>query len=259
MSAIEKTPLARLAIDIRTEVEAAEADFQSAVGHAIRAGELLTEAKRQVQHGEWLPWLAEKFPGSTRTAQGYMRLAENAEDARRVAHLGIKGALKQLAVPQDATPTPRPEAVPDGDAISDRLDADLAAAGTDHLARAKAYLAAAESHGPPPWVATLENALAAPHEPSDEEFPAVTNLAAYIQSHRLPKADDLATVEALCRAAGVLPIVLDMTDTDSTIPYVWVGYVHDDELIYHPGWADYCERMGNDRLARILADEQGES
>lgn len=88
-----------LAVELRREVEAAEADFRSALEHAVRAGELLLEAKAQVGHGEWLPWLEANFPGSVRSAQGYMRLAENAEDAQRVAHLGIKGALKQLAAP----------------------------------------------------------------------------------------------------------------------------------------------------------------
>jgi hypothetical protein len=92
--------LSTLAIEIRREVEQAEADFQSAIAHAVRAGELLIEAKGQLKHGEWLPWLAANFPGSARSAQGYMRLAEHAEDAQRVAHLGIKGALKQLAAPK---------------------------------------------------------------------------------------------------------------------------------------------------------------
>jgi hypothetical protein len=64
-----------IAEEIRREVDAAEADFQSAVAHAIRAGELLIEAKAQVGHGNWLPWLKANFDGSERTAQNYMRLA----------------------------------------------------------------------------------------------------------------------------------------------------------------------------------------
>lgn len=96
-----------IAQEIRREVDAAEADFESAVQHAIRAGELLTEAKAQVNHGEWLPWLAQNFAAGARTAQNYMRLAGHAEDAQRVAHLGIGAALKQLAAPkpqEDAQP-----------------------------------------------------------------------------------------------------------------------------------------------------------
>lgn len=98
---IEPRRLAHLADEIRTEVDAAEADFQSALQHAIRAGELLIEAKAQVEHGQWLPWLEANFSKSPRSAQGYMRLAENAEDAQRVAHLGLKGALRELAAPRE--------------------------------------------------------------------------------------------------------------------------------------------------------------
>jgi hypothetical protein len=100
------TELARLASEIRTEVEQADQAWQNAVGHAVRAGELLLEAKSQVKHGDWLPWLEANFSGSTRTAQGYMRLARRAEDAQELAHLGVEGALKQLAAP-------KPEADPD--------------------------------------------------------------------------------------------------------------------------------------------------
>jgi hypothetical protein len=90
-----------LAADIRREVQAAEAAWQDAVAHAIRAGELLIEAKAQVEHGHWLPWLDANFPGSARSAQGYMRLAQHAEEAQALAHLGVEGALKQLAAPKE--------------------------------------------------------------------------------------------------------------------------------------------------------------
>jgi hypothetical protein len=89
-----------LADSIRRHVEASDVDFRRAVDHAIRAGELLIEAKAAIGHGGWLPWLEANFPKSPRSAQGYMRLAEHPEDAQRVAHLGIKGALKQLAPPE---------------------------------------------------------------------------------------------------------------------------------------------------------------
>jgi hypothetical protein len=96
-----KRNLPAIATELRQEVEAAELAWRDAVGHAIRAGELLTEAKAQVKHGEWLPWLEANFPGAPRTAQDYMRLAANAEDARRAAHLGVKGALAELAAPAE--------------------------------------------------------------------------------------------------------------------------------------------------------------
>lgn len=89
-----------LAADIRREHDAAQAKFASAVEHAVRCGELLAEAKAQVRHGGWLPWLAENFPASARTAQGYMRLAAQ-PNAQALAHWGIEGALRQLAAPVD--------------------------------------------------------------------------------------------------------------------------------------------------------------
>ena len=86
--------LVALAADIRREVQAAEADFQSAVAHAIRAGELLIEAKAQVRHGEWMPWLEANCPLGEREARNYMRLARNRQ---RVADLPtVREAVKQL-------------------------------------------------------------------------------------------------------------------------------------------------------------------
>jgi hypothetical protein len=66
------------------------------VAHALVAGARLIEAKSRVKHGEWLPWLAENFEFSPRTAQTYMWLAQRAEDAQRVSHLGLGGVLAAL-------------------------------------------------------------------------------------------------------------------------------------------------------------------
>ena len=49
--------------------------LQSALRHAISAGEMLIEAKRQVGHGQWLPWLAANCSVPARTATHYMALA----------------------------------------------------------------------------------------------------------------------------------------------------------------------------------------
>lgn len=94
-----------LAQDIRREHEAASTAFTSAVEHAMRCGELLTQAKDDVPHGQWLGWLAANFPASERTARGYMTLAANRQ---RVADLNvgsIRAALAELSEPRD-TPDP---------------------------------------------------------------------------------------------------------------------------------------------------------
>ena len=90
------TDLVALAVEIRIEVQAAELSWRDTLAHAIRAGTLLIEAKAQVKHGEWIPWLGENFDGTVRCAQRYMRLAANAND---VSHLPTVtealGALEQ--------------------------------------------------------------------------------------------------------------------------------------------------------------------
>jgi len=93
---IRPTRLDELRAEIDCQHAAAVAAFRTSVDHAIRAGELLLEAKTIVGHGHWLDWLAANFPASLRTAQDYMYLAKHPEDARRVAHLGIGQALKAL-------------------------------------------------------------------------------------------------------------------------------------------------------------------
>lgn len=124
MSDLVPRKLTLIATELHHEVEQAEQHWQSAVQHAIRAGELLTEAKGQVKHGEWLPWLTSNFPGSRRTAQGYMRLAANAEDAQALAHLGIEGALKQLAAPN---PNERQELIDSAQSILNESEAGVRA------------------------------------------------------------------------------------------------------------------------------------
>jgi hypothetical protein len=47
----------------------------SALAHAIACGELLIEAKRQVKHGEWRPWIEANCKVPARTARHYMALA----------------------------------------------------------------------------------------------------------------------------------------------------------------------------------------
>jgi hypothetical protein len=54
--------LTTLAADIRDAHAKAIAAATSAIEHAIDAGRLLAEAKAQVEHGAWLPWLAANVP-----------------------------------------------------------------------------------------------------------------------------------------------------------------------------------------------------
>lgn len=91
-----------LATAINCEHDACGRAASDALAHARRAGELLAEVKKQLLHGDWLPWLAEHCPTiSTRTAQAYMRVAahwpELEANTQRVAHLPFRQALALLA------------------------------------------------------------------------------------------------------------------------------------------------------------------
>jgi len=88
--------LADLAARIQQEHEAAVSAVKRGCEHAIAAGKLLIEAKDQLKHGQWLPWLENHCQVSARTAQTYMQLARLAPDAQRVADLPLRRAALRL-------------------------------------------------------------------------------------------------------------------------------------------------------------------
>lgn len=97
-----------LAGQIKIEHEAALGSARTALKHALRAGELLLEAKALVKHGQWLPWLSANVDVSERQAQKYMQLALNRPaleaKAPSEADLTIGDALELIAKPKEATP-----------------------------------------------------------------------------------------------------------------------------------------------------------
>jgi hypothetical protein len=108
MTEIDKRNMAtleNLASEINAEHRAFVGSLKKTAEHGIRAGELLSEAKSKCKHGEWLPWLQTNFEGAPRTAQDYMRLYNHRDEIRAKtrdsAHLGISGALKEIAAPKD--------------------------------------------------------------------------------------------------------------------------------------------------------------
>jgi hypothetical protein len=95
-----------LAGRIRVEHEAVSESLKESVRHAIAAGELLIEAKGQLSHGRWLPWLKDHCTISERTAQLYMRVAKSrteVEDQMRngVADLSLNEAAALLMLSSD--------------------------------------------------------------------------------------------------------------------------------------------------------------
>ena len=65
----------------------------------IEIGKRLNEAKAQLSHGEWLPWLREKVDISERSARDFMRLAREYSQSAEIADLGASKALALLALP----------------------------------------------------------------------------------------------------------------------------------------------------------------
>ena len=65
----------------------------------IEIGRRLMEAKAQLRHGEWLPWLREKVEFSETSAQNFMRIAREYGNTHLVGDLGASKALVLLALP----------------------------------------------------------------------------------------------------------------------------------------------------------------
>lgn len=99
-----------LADRINAEHRACLAAASDTLAHAMRAGDLLVEAKAGIGYGRWAGWLAKNFAGSARTAQVYMQLASHRAElgakAQSSAYLPIVGAVKLLAATRDPTLAP---------------------------------------------------------------------------------------------------------------------------------------------------------
>lgn len=69
----------------------------------IEIGRRLIEAKEQLSHGEWLPWLRDEVQFSEDTAQRFMRIAKeygnSLSNTAPVRYLGVSKALQILALP----------------------------------------------------------------------------------------------------------------------------------------------------------------
>jgi Protein of unknown function (DUF3102) len=102
MAEVER--LDELAVGINTLHAEVESALGDAITYAVQAGQALLEAKLIVGHGGWLRWLEENFSATRRTASNYMRLAEYTANGKRVSHLGVGGALKEIAAKSTTQP-----------------------------------------------------------------------------------------------------------------------------------------------------------
>lgn len=91
--------LSDIATDINSTHDAAVSHASQAIHLARRCGQLLLEAKSQLGHGSWLPWLTENCRVSARQASNYMRVALNWDALPHNEDLTIKGAVAHLVKP----------------------------------------------------------------------------------------------------------------------------------------------------------------
>lgn len=93
-----------LAAAINQEHENCNIAILDGLQHAIKAGELLHQAKAQIQHGQWLQWLKDNVSFSERTAQNYIRVFQRKNElidkSATVADLSYKAAINLLTEPK---------------------------------------------------------------------------------------------------------------------------------------------------------------
>ena len=106
MTEIEKR-LGKLAEEINREHQAFRRAFKATFRSALRAGDLLNEAKAQAGHGNWTAWVEENCEFSHRTARVYTRIANNRDKVEEMlktaesADLSIKEVLRELSAPKE--------------------------------------------------------------------------------------------------------------------------------------------------------------
>jgi hypothetical protein len=91
---IKRTELDQIADKIRSKAET--------IADIVEIGRLLIEAKGQLDHGDWLPWLEREFDFSERTAQNYISAYDFSLKYETVADLKLTPtALYSLAQQED--------------------------------------------------------------------------------------------------------------------------------------------------------------
>lgn len=74
---------------------------QQTAQNIIEIGKRLIEAKQQLQHGEWLPWLRDKVDFSENSAQRFMRIAKEFSNPSALTDLPYTKLLSLLQVPEE--------------------------------------------------------------------------------------------------------------------------------------------------------------
>lgn len=105
----------QLTAAIRHEHEAASTAARSALGHALEAGRLLSEARAVIPHGGWESYVRDECDIAPRTASLYLRLHRNRArlpNRQRAAELSVRQAARLLERPRAKAALPAVAAEP---------------------------------------------------------------------------------------------------------------------------------------------------
>ena len=70
---------------------------KTALGKAVEAGNLLRECKKELAHGEWLPWLKDNFSFSHKTAMNWMMIGEAEAAGKLVTVTNLAEAYRLMS------------------------------------------------------------------------------------------------------------------------------------------------------------------
>jgi hypothetical protein len=122
----EATDLAALAEQINVLHKSVGVMMRKSLTAARKCGELLIQAKSQVPHGQWLPWLESNFSATRKIAAAYMRIADRWDeiegDVTEGYICGTTEAISLLTSPRqsdDVRASDEPHNGDDHDAIID--------------------------------------------------------------------------------------------------------------------------------------------
>lgn len=100
MNALEQTKTREI-IGLHNEIEGY---LTKTLESAIRIGELLTEQKTGLPHGQFTPWIEDSLPFTPRTARNYMRLFEHRDQLKTETVSVLGEAYRLLAAPKPTDP-----------------------------------------------------------------------------------------------------------------------------------------------------------
>jgi Protein of unknown function (DUF3102) len=114
---------------VRLHGEIVEA-LRTSLPKAIRIGELLTEQKASLGHGNFLPWVAQQLPFSESTARNYMRVFRERDRLEAASVEGLEQAYKLLRAPEESPGEREAKSVTVTDLADDPLVRMLSEAGS---------------------------------------------------------------------------------------------------------------------------------